>query len=178
MEDSQIEVFSIPLKHRIATTGYLFKEKKRLPNIIGEKIEAYQIPYSDIMNIKHGAGFCTQDGKIIPHEELVNMPPLPRSYAFCSDTLYLETILPIIQGVDLLYHEATFMHEAVERATQTGHSTALQAGMIAAQAKVKKLLLGHFSIRYGDLSLLQKEAQRVFPNTEIAVEGSVWHIGE
>lgn len=172
-EDRSIEVFSIPLHHRIPSTGFLFREKQRDANIIREMIDFYQIPVKDLPAIKKGADFITPSGEIIPNNRLVK-PALPsRSYAYCSDTAYSEKIVPIIEGVDVLYHEATFLHKDLPRAETTFHSTALQAAKIAQMAAVKQLVIGHFSARYSNYKELQKEAQSIFPNTLLANDGMV-----
>lgn len=170
-EDHLLSVQSIPLVHRVPTSGFLFKEKQRPRNIIGEKIIAYQIPYSEIPGIKSGADFILPDGRIISNSELTIDPPEPRSYAYCSDTRYSETILPIIKGVDLLYHESTFCADMQEQAEASMHSTALEAATIAKKAGIKKLLLGHFSSRYRDVSPFEEEARSVFAEAYIGVEG-------
>ncbi|GJM36371.1 MAG: ribonuclease Z [Saprospiraceae bacterium] len=172
--DKRVEVFSIPLIHRIPTCGFLFKEKQRPRNIIPEQIEKFNIPFSLIPGIKDGKDLALPNGAIVPNAELT-LPPLePRAYAYCSDTRYTETILPYINGVDLLYHESTFLHEAEERAKETMHTTALQAGTIAQKANVGLLILGHFSSRYPDLEVLRKEAATVFDRVVIGVEGQTY----
>ena len=175
-EDAQIDVFSIPLKHRVPATGYLFREKRRKPNIIGAKIKEYNIHYSFIDGIKDGEDFKLETGQVIPNNELLIPPPIPRSYAYCSDTMYHEAILPIIRGVDLLYHEATFDHQMLAQAKKTMHTTSKQAAIIAQKAKVKQLIIGHFSSRYKDLSILLNEAKSTFPNTLLAEEGRVYSL--
>lgn len=170
-ENNKIKVYTIPLVHRIPCHGFLFVEKERLPNIRKEKIHEYKIPYQEISKIKAGADFLAFDNKRIPHAELTIPPPLPRIFAYCSDTMYSEAIIPLIQGADLLYHEATFMHDLLVQAEKTMHSTARQAALIARKAGVKELLLGHFSSRYVDLMPLLEEARTVFSKTNIAIEG-------
>lgn len=177
-ENSVLKVHSIPLVHRVPCHGFLFEEKQRPANIRKEKLQAYNIPYQQIPAIKAGGDFQCPDGTIIPHEELTIPAPAPRKFAYCSDTTYAESILPLIQGVDLLYHEATFMHDLLEQAEKTMHSTAQQAATIAAKAGAKKLVLGHFSSRYRYLDPLLKEAKAVFENSSIAVEGKVMKVGE
>ncbi len=167
-EDKLVEVFSFPLKHRVPSFGYLFKEKKREPNIRKEMIEHLSLGVKDILKIKEGSGFVRDDGKEFKHEDLVIRSQAPRSYAFCSDTGYYERIIPWIKGVDMLYHEATFMDAEITIAKQTGHSTALQAAKIAKKAEVGSLIIGHFSNRYKDLANLLNEARSVFPNTNLA----------
>ena len=169
-EDRTLKVFSIPLKHRVLTAGFLFEEKPKSPHIIREMIDFYQIPLSQINNIKGGSDFVTPEGEIIPHQRLTRPTDPPRRYAYCSDTAYYEKIIPYIEGVDLLYHEATFSNEDLARAKETYHSSAEQAARIAQAAQVKKLLIGHFSARYPDETILLKEAQKVFPNTFLANE--------
>ena len=172
-EDRSITVYSIPLQHRLPTCGYLFKEKPGLPHIRREMIDAFNIPVSQINNIKAGASWTTEDGTIIPHERLTTPAKPPRSYAYCSDTVYLPHLKDILHGVTLLYHEATYMHERALRAEQTRHTTALQAATLACDAKVEKLCVGHFSASLKDENALLHEAQSVFPNTILANEGLV-----
>lgn len=172
-EDRSITVHSIPLQHRLPTCGYLFREKPGLPHIRREMIDAFNIPISQINNIKAGASWTAEDGTIIPHERLTTPANPPRSYAYCSDTVYLPHLKDILNGVTLLYHEATYMHERAPRAEQTRHSTALQAAMQARDAKVEQLCIGHFSASLKDENALLREAQSVFPNTILANEGLV-----
>jgi ribonuclease Z len=170
-DNKDITVSTIPLDHRIPATGYLFREKDKVRNILPEKIKEYSIHYSKINAIKQGGNFTTADGKVITHEELTKAPSAPRSFAFCSDTTYQESIVPIIKGVDLLYHETTYLDEARESAAKYGHSTAKEAATIAKMAGVKKLICGHYSSRYGDLKPLEEEAKSIFPNSELGLEG-------
>lgn len=172
-EDRSITVYNIPLQHRLLTCGYLFKEKPGLPHIRREMIDAFNIPVSQINNIKAGASWTTEDGTIIPHERLTTPAKPPRSYAYCSDTVYLPELKDILHGVTLLYHEATYMHERALRAEQTRHTTALQAATLARDAKVEQLCVGHFSASLKDENALLHEAQSVFPNTILANEGLV-----
>ena len=170
-EDKLIEVFTIPLNHRIPTCGFLFKEKSRLLNIIPSVIETYKIPIEKIKEIKKGANFKLPDGQTISNQVLTFPQSEGRSFAFCSDTLYSESIIPIIEGVDLLYHESTFLHEALDLAEETMHSTVKQAATIAKKANVGQLIIGHYSSRYKDLKPLLDEAQSIFFNTVLGLEG-------
>lgn len=170
-EDRGIEVWNLPLKHRIPCCGYLFKEKPRLPHIRREMIDAFNIPVSQINNIKAGASWTTPDGTLLPHERLTTPAAPARSYAYCSDTCYLPQLAKLILGADLLYHEATYPEEFALRATQTCHSTANQAATVARDAQAKRLIIGHFSARIHDEEALLKEAQAVFPPTILAKEG-------
>ncbi|MEM1324295.1 MAG: ribonuclease Z [Bacteroidota bacterium] len=170
-EDEGITVETIPLQHRVPTNGYLFREKQRPPNIRPEQLKVYDIHYSKIPAIKAGEDLLLDDGRRIPNHELIFLAPPPRSFAYCSDTLYTESIIDQIKGVSLLYHESTFMHEVLELAKQTMHSTAHQAATIAHKAQVGQLILGHYSSRYQDLSPLLAEARAVFPNSELGEGG-------
>ncbi len=170
-EDEKVEVRSILLNHRIPCCGFLFTEKPLLANISKDSIRAYQLPIEQIVAIKQGADFITATGKIIPNNKLVSNKKNQRSYAYCSDTCYDERIIEFVKGVDLLYHEATFMQDMLQRATETFHSTALQAATIAKKAGAHKLMIGHYSARYKDLQPLLDEAKTVFNNTVLAIEG-------
>ncbi|MDR1583762.1 MAG: ribonuclease Z [Prevotellaceae bacterium] len=177
-EDSCMTVETIPLKHRIPTCGYLFREKTPQRNINKNLITKYNIPVADIIRIKNGENFKMASGKEIPNEELTYFPYMPRSYAFCSDTMYSDKVAETVKGVDLLYHEATFLDDMKDMAHQTAHSTTVEAGKIALKAGVKRLLIGHFSSRYDSpmLSLFQKEVQSVFPDSDIVREGETYEI--
>lgn len=175
-EDNNLTVETIILKHRLPTTGFLFREKPAPRKILSEKIEQYQIPYQVINDIKSGADFTAADGKLIPNAELTTDPAPPRSYAYCSDTIYTDGFTEQIKGISTLYHEATFVSEHTERAAETYHTTSSQAAKVAVAAGVGKLLIGHFSARYDDLSTLHAEAKAVFPNTHLAIEGTVFEI--
>lgn len=173
MEDRSLSVYSIPLKHRIPTCGYLFAEKPKEAHIIREMTDFYQVPVRCMKDIKQGQDFVTQEGKIIPNARLTRPAAPPKRYAYCSDTAYSPSIIPIIEGVDLLYHEATFAECDAARAKDTFHSTARQAAQIAKQAKVKQFMIGHYSARYEDLTELKQEAEAIFPGTILANEGLV-----
>ncbi len=170
-DDRSVSVTTIPLKHRVPCAGFLFREKQKEAHLIPEMIKFHNIPIRELVNIKKGADFITEEGKVIPNSHLTIPSEPARSYAYCSDTAYNEKIVPIIEGVDLLYHEATFVDEDAARAKATGHSTASQAAQIAKLANVKKMMIGHFSARYPDNQILLDEARKVFPNTILANEG-------
>ena len=139
-------------------------------------IKAYNIPLAKIKDIKAGADFETEDGTLIPNEKLTTPPPKPKSYAFCTDTAFHPPIAEIISGVDLLYHEATFLEELKDLAEKTLHSTARQAAEMAKLSKASKLLIGHFSSRFKNLNDFKTEAREVFRNTELAIEGKKYII--
>ena len=167
-ENKKIQVTSIPLIHKIPCTGFLFKEKTKPRKINVEAINKYNIPKFELNNIKLGKDYKTEDGNIIKNETLTINPQKSYSYAFCSDTAYNENIISQLEGVDLLYHEATFTEEHKDRAEKTNHSTAKQAATIALKSEVNELIIGHFSNRYSDLNELLVEAKSVFKNTKIA----------
>lgn len=169
-DDRSVSVETIPLRHRMPTCGFLFKEKPTSNHIKREMIDFYQIPTYMINRIKNGEDYQTEEGKTIANALLTTPSAPPRSYAYCSDTAYLPHITEQIKGVDLLFHEATFVTADAPRAKQTQHSTAAQAAEIARQARVKRLVIGHFSARYDDENILLKEAQDIFPQTILAKE--------
>ena len=176
LETQDLVVESIPLDHRIACTGFLFRQKKRLRKLIKEKIAELDISVEYYSAIKKGADYTAPNGKIFLNNELTIDPELPKSYAYCSDTQYNENYFAQIMGVDLLYHEATFTHSMLSRAEITHHTTALQAAEIAKITQAKRLIIGHFSARYKTLNELLDEAQSVFPATELAIEGKTFTI--
>ena len=176
MEDRSLSVYSIPLKHRIPTCGFLFAEKPKEAHIIREMIDFYQVPVKWMKDIKQGKDYITPEGEVIPNSRLTRPSVAPKRYAYCSDTAYSPSIIPIIEGVDLLYHEATFMESDKARAKETFHSTARQAAKIALKAGVKRLVIGHYSARYEDLAALHKEAREIYPDTILGNEGMVLSI--
>lgn len=170
-EDRSVSVTTIPLKHRIPCCGFLFQEKPTLPHIRREKIDFYQIPFSQIDNIKNGADWVTEEGKVIPNHELIIPAEKPRSYAYCSDTRYIPYLYKQLSDVNLLYHESTYAEDMKDRAIQYNHSTARDAAQVARDAHAGKLLLGHYSARYEDENILLQEARAVFPNSFLTNEG-------
>ena len=176
MDDDDVLVRTILLNHRIPCTGFLFKEKPKPRKLLIKQLQERHIPFAFYNRLKDGEDFTDDDGKIIPNSELTISSTPPRSYAFCSDTIYDESIVDEVKDVDLLYHESTFLEEMEERARATFHSTAKQAAAIAKKANVKKLIIGHFSARYKTLESFLEEAQTVFENTELAVEGKTFEV--
>ena len=172
-EDKSLQVFSIPLKHRIRCCGYYFKEKELSRHILKEAIDKYDIPISQINNVKAGLDYVMPNGQIIKNEVLTTPPSPARSFAYCSDTVFRPEIAEMMKGVDLLYHEATFAESEKLLCSKVYHSTAKQAAEIARLAGAKQLMLGHYSSRYNDETILQKEAAEVFENTILAKEGLV-----
>ncbi len=170
-EDNKVEVFSFPLKHRIYCTGFLFREKPLPRKIDKYRLEKLNISTADILLLKAGEDVYNLDGQLIKNSEATLDPPAARSYAYCSDTVFDESLVEYIKHVDLLFHESTFLDDMSERAKKTFHSTAKQAAAIAKQAEVKHLLLGHFSARYHELDGFVKEATTVFEACSMATDG-------
>jgi ribonuclease Z len=170
-EDEAVIVETIPLRHKINCTGFLFKEKTKPVRINKEKLPD-NILIQQIIQLKTGADVLDDAGNVIYKNEELTLPPRRScSYAYCSDTAYFEDIIPAVRGVDLLYHEATFMEEEMDKAIETMHSTAKQAATIALKAHVRTLMIGHFSARYHELGPLLEQAKSIFPNTVLAKEG-------
>jgi len=173
-EDVTIE--TIPLDHRIPCTGFLFREKKRLRKLLKDKLERIGVPVEYFTALKKGADYTNPEGKVYKNDVLTTDSDAPKAYAYCSDTLYSDQYFDQIINVDLLYHEATFLNNMLDRAKETHHTTALQAGEIALKVNAKKLLIGHFSARYKSLDELLEEAQSVFPETGLAIEGKTFTV--
>ena len=169
-EDRSMEVWSLPLKHRIPCCGYLIKEKPTLPHIRREMIDFYQIPTWAINNIKAGQDWQTPDGEVIPNSRLTTPPDPVRSYAYCSDTMPVPELAEWCRDVNLMYHEATYAESEIKHAQKYGHSTASQAAASAKAAHARQLVLGHFSARYSDENVLLQEAKNIFENTILARE--------
>lgn len=175
-EDDKVLVKTIPLKHRIYTNGFLFQEKLDERKLNIEAVRDYQIEKCYFQNIKNGKDILLDDGKLILNEELTFDPPKPKSYAFCSDSSYYEAIIPLIQNVDVLYHESTFLQSEEVLAAKTMHATAIEAATIAKKAQVNKLILGHYSTRYDTIDLFKKEAETIFSNVLLADDGKTFDL--
>lgn len=175
-DDRSITVTTIPLKHRMPCCGFLFAEKPAPNHIIRDMVDFYHVPTYELNRIKNGADFVTPEGEVVPNARLTRPAAPPRRYAYCSDTMPVPSIADAIRGVDLLFHEATFADDALPRARETCHSTARQAGQIARQAEAKHLLIGHYSARYNDESILLAQAKEEFADTQMAREGLVVQI--
>lgn len=170
-DDRTVRISTIPLKHRVACCGFLFSEKPKLPHIRRDMIDFLQIPLHAIGRIKGGEGWTDSNGRFWRHEELTLPAEPARRYAYCSDTMPVDSNAEMLKGVDVLFHEATFLSDAAVRARQTGHSTAAQAAAFARRAEAKRLVIGHFSSRYTDDRLLLNEAAEIFPDVILAYEG-------
>ena len=175
-EDPSLCVRSLPLSHRIPTMGFLFEERCAARHLDKPAVDFYQVPRCCYPAILLGESYTAQDGSIIPNNRLTKPGRIPRRYAYCSDTEYFPNLIEQVRGVDLLYHEATFGEDLRTRLATTAHSTAREAATIALKAEVKRLLIGHYSSRYTDVTPLLDEARSVFPNTTAAQEGLIIHL--
>ena len=173
-EDPQISVFTIPLHHRMPTCGFLFQEKPKPYNINKKAIEGLTLSFKAIHDLKAGKNITLPDGRTVDFRELTLPPPRQLSYAYCTDTGYHEPIAAYLKGVDVLFHEATFMSNEAALAAEKLHSTAREAALIAQRSGVKQLIIGHFSSRYKELTELLNEAREVFPNTVLAKDGVIF----
>lgn len=172
-EDRSLTVETIPLKHRLPCAGYLFREKPTLPHIRRDMIDFYRIPISQINNIKNGASWTDEEGNLIPNSCLTRPADPPRSYAYCCDTCYLPGLADRLKGVTCLYHESTYADEDEDKAQKYFHSTARQAAMVARDAGVGRLLLGHYSSKYNTEDVLLQQAKEVFAESSLTSEGMV-----
>jgi ribonuclease Z len=175
-EDDKVLVTTIPLKHRVYTNGFLFQEKVGERKLNMDAVLNYEIESCYYQKIKNGKDITLEDGRLISNSELTFDPIEPKSYAFCSDTVYHEAILPIIQNVDVLYHESTFLESEEGLAEKTLHSTAKEAARIALKANAKKLILGHYSTRYESIALFKEEAETIFSDVELAEDGKTFEL--
>ena len=170
-EDDKVLVKTIPLNHRVYTNGFLFQEKVGARKLNADAVQDYEIESCYYQNIKNGKDIMLEDGRLIENDKLTFAPVPAKSYAFCSDTAYHESIIPIIQNADVLYHEATFLQSEESLAKKTLHSTAKEAAMIALKSNVKQLILGHYSTRYESIEMFKQEAETIFPDVLLADDG-------
>lgn len=175
-ENRTLEVWSVPLRHRIPTSGYLFREKQPPLNVRKEKITEYGLSIARITAAKRGEDILLDNGDTLPNAELTYRPYAPRSYAYLSDTSWSPKAAKLVEGADLLYHEATYAHAEHKIARERGHSTAVEAARIALKAGAGRLVIGHYSSRYKEESVLVEEARTVFPDTHPATEGTTFTI--
>jgi ribonuclease Z len=175
-EDNVMEIHTIPLKHRVYCNGFLIKEKPKPRKINKAIVQEMNVPVAMMHRLINGEDWVKDNGQVVSNRILTLDPAPARSYAYCSDTAYNVNVIPLVNEVDLLYHEATFLENLAHRAKQTFHSTAREAASIAAQANVKKLLLGHFSVRYRDVSEFESEAKEIFENCAVVNDGDCFTI--
>ncbi len=172
VDEPSLRVDCFPVDHRIACWGFLFSEKKNPRKVIPERAKSFEIPPLFYEQLQRGKDFITAKGTIIPNDEVTEAARPPRRYAYCADTLYDESLVDIVRGVDLLYHETTYLKNQEEKASQRFHSTTVQAATIAKKAEVGQLVIGHFSAKYEHLEPFLEEASEIFPRTILALEGS------
>ena len=175
-ENDTVEVWSLPLRHRVPTSGYLFRQKRPRLNIRKFCIERYGLSIAQIAAAKRGEDIVLDSGETLRNTDLTYLPYQPAAYAYCSDTNYSARLAGMVEGVDLLYHEATYAADSRRIAKERGHSTTADAATVAAKASAKRLIIGHFSSRYKDLQPLLEEARAIFPATDIAREGEIFTI--
>ena len=175
-ENDSTEVWSLPLRHRIPTAGYLFRQKEPALNVKKYAIERYDLSVKQIVDAKRGEDIVLESGEVLSNDVITYRPYSTLSYAYCSDTNYSARLARMVEGVDVLYHEATYAADMRKTAKERGHSTTEDAAKVAKMAGVGRLLIGHFSSRYKDLSLLLNEARAMFPATDIAREGETFLI--
>lgn len=173
-ENNSLEVWSIPLRHRVPASGYMFREKMPELNVDKFKIERYGLSVKQIVAAKRGEDIALDDGTVIPNAEITYLPRQPKTYAYCSDTNRSAMVARRVKGADLLYHEATYAAAERRQAKERGHSTSVDAAETALAAEAKRLIIGHFSSRYKEPSVLLDEARAVFPATDIATEGETY----
>lgn len=173
-ENNSLEVWSIPLRHRVPASGYMFREKMPELNVDKFKIERYGLSVKQIVAAKRGEDIALDDGTVIPNAEITCLPRQPKTYAYCSDTNRSAMVARRVKGADLLYHEATYAAAERRQAKERGHSTSVDAAETALAAEAKRLIIGHFSSRYKEPSVLLDEARAVFPATDIATEGETY----
>lgn len=175
-EDEHITATGFPLQHRIPCVGVLVREQPRPRKLIRWKVEEEKPPIVAMQQMKQGNDYTDEAGVDYKYLDWTEEPPPPRSFAFCSDTLYDPSLVPVVQDVDLLYHESTFLHDRKELARKKYHSTAHEAAHIARAAQVGQLVLGHYSARYDDIQPFLNEARDVFPNTELGEQGRLYSV--
>lgn len=176
VDNDKIEIRCFPTQHRIECYGFSFREKRKPRKLILDSVKENNIPLYFYENLKNGEDFVTTAGEVVRNEWLTTAAPKGKSYAFCADTRYFEPIIDHIRDMDMIYHETTYLDNLRDRAFERFHSTTKQAALIAQKANVKKLLIGHFSSKYDTLEEFEREAQEVFPNTEVAQEGVTYRV--
>ena len=177
LEESELKVFSFPLKHKVPTTGFLFVSASDKRKLRADRLKKYDVPKHLRTGIAEGRDYVDMEGNKVSNTELTTDPPAPRSYAYCSDTAFNSDIPNYVGEVDLMYHEASFLKKDTDKAKVTRHSTAEQAGDIAAMSGANKLIIGHFSSKYDDDDAFIQEAGAVFKNVEVAIEGQRYEVG-
>lgn len=175
-ETNKMNISSFKVDHQIDCWGFLFKEKKKPRAIDAEKVKSFEIPASFYEALQKGENYITKNGAVIQNEEVTIPNTAPRTYAYCADTIYKESLIPVIKDVDLLYHESTYLKDQEDKASARYHSTTEQAAKIAKMANVKQLIIGHFSSKYDDITPFLEEAKEIFDNSILAIEGACYYV--
>ena len=178
LDDALLTVSALPLRHRVPSYGFLFREKEPGLNVRKEAVAELNLSVSEILELKEGHDVAREDGTLLSVAELTYRPYKPRSFAYVGDTAVFDGLSDMVKGVDLLYHEATFGDDCADKAAQMFHSTAKDAAETALRAGAGRLVIGHFSSRYKDTGVLLRQAREVFPDTEAGMEGAVFDIPE
>ena len=176
IRDTKFEICAFRVKHRIECWGFSFRQIRPARKVNPEKAREQEIPASFFDRLKWGEDYITREGKVIKNEGVTEPAAKAKSYAYSADTMYNEAIVEKVHGIDLLYHEATYLKDLEDRALRRFHSTTIQAATIAQKAGVHKLLIGHFSSKYEKLEEFEREAREIFPNTDLAIEGVTYMI--
>ena len=175
-DDPLFTVTCFPVEHRIRCHGFLVERKTKGRKILPEKCNEYEIPAAYYDQLKHGQDYERKDGLLVKNEWVTEEGPSPKKYAYCADTIFTESFLPVIYGADTIYHECTYLEKDAAKAAARHHSTATQAAQIAKLANAKQLLLGHFSSKYKELEPFQEEASAIFPNVQVSIEGIAYEV--
>jgi len=176
VDDPSFSVTCFPVNHRIQCHGFLVERKTRGRKLLPDKCAAYGIPSSFYESLKQGEDYTGEDGEVVKNELVTEDGPSVKKYAYCADTLFTDSFLPVIQGADTIYHECTYLERDADKAAKRYHSTASQAAQLAKLADAKQLLLGHFSSKYKDLEPFREEAVGIFPNTLVSIEGTAYEV--
>jgi len=176
LQEARFEVSCFPVYHRIECWGFCFREIRPLRRINPEKARQYDVPSSFFDRLKWGESYLRKDGVLVDNALVTEPATKARSYAYTADTLFDKRIADSVRGVDMLYHETTYLKDLGEQAGRRFHSTTEQAAAIALEAGVKRLLIGHFSSKYEKLQPFEQEARETFPNTDLAQEGVTYRI--
>lgn len=174
LTDKELSVSFFPTVHRIPCFGFMFEWKKKKRKLLPEQAKAYEIPAAYYSRLQEGADYQRKDGVLVKNDWVTLPPPKGKKYVYCADTRYSEDLLPFVKNADLIYHETTYLHDLAERATERYHSTTVQAATLALKANAKRLIVGHFSSKYRDLTPFETECREVFPNSDVAVEGATY----
>jgi ribonuclease Z len=171
LEDKDLKVSFFPTQHRIPCYGFSFEMQKRRRKIIPDQTKAYEIPAAYFSKLQQGADYQRKDGLLVKNDWVTLAPPMGKKYVYFADTRFSEDLIPFAKDADLVYHETTYLHNLAERAAERFHSTTVEAATLALKANAHRLIIGHFSSKYTDLTPFEAECREVFPNSDLALEG-------